>query len=399
MKVLHVMPEFPYPPDAGGRADIWNRLRIMSQLGYGIDGLVMEQKRVPEEQHVAEMWRFVGNMQFVARRPLRSCLATIVPTASALNNTLADLRLHEQYDVTLAEGESVWSIFDNPTLQTKIRVLRVHNNESKYMWLNAKTEERFLRRQFCRLEALRFVPFSRSAYRRVDYLWFISQSEWQDFIVSQPWAAGKAVWLPPSIVLGDEPERYGIHSNRVLFVASLNNSLNRQGLRWYLNEVHSCLIQDPAYELVVAGSTSGRASAHLFVKELQQQKRCSVHVDVGDLTALYNGCAVFINPMQRGTGLKIKNINAIERRVPVVTTSVGNDGSGFRDKEHVRVADTPMEFGSAVDELLKDECLSKQLTTRAYGYLTRHYNSEANLQRLLRGLILENPGCSEDGRM
>jgi glycosyltransferase involved in cell wall biosynthesis len=151
--------------------------------------------------------------------------------------------------------------------------------------------------------------------------------------------------------------------------------------------------------LVVAGSTSGRASAHLFVKELQQQRRCSVHVDVGDLTALYNGCAVFINPMQRGTGLKIKNINAIERRVPVVTTSVGNDGSGFRDKEHVRVADTPTEFGSAVDELLKDECLSKQMTTRAYCYLTRHYNSEANLQRLLRGLILENPGYSEDGRM
>jgi polysaccharide biosynthesis protein PslH len=381
------MPEFPYPPDAGVRADIWSRLLAINRLGHRIDAIVMQQKLVPEKRHVAEMRKFVCSLRFVARRPLRWCLTTTVPTMVALNKTLEKLQLREQYDITIVESEREFSIFDNPTLQTKIRALRVHNDESQYMALNAKTEENFLMRQFCRLEALRFIPFSRSAYRSADSLWFISQTELRKIAASSPSLAAKAVWLPPSIAFGDEPQRYRLKSKRVLWVASLNNSLNREGLRWYLNEIHHSLSQDPDYELVVAGSTSGRASAQLFVKELQEQRRCSIHVEISDLTAFYNGCAVFINPMQRGTGVKIKNIHAIERRIPVVTTSVGNDGSGFVDKEHVRVADTPAAFGSAVMELLGDEWLREQMAARAYDFLSRHYNTETNLQRLLADLL------------
>jgi len=396
MKVLLVMVEFPYPPDAGGRGDTWSRLRALNRLGHSIDAIVMQQKLVPKNQHVAEMRRFVNSLSFVARRPLRKSLTTTVPTMVALNKTLATLQLREQYDITLAESERVSSIFENPTLHTRIRALRVQNTESRYMWLNARTEETFLRRQFCRLEALRFVPLSRSVYRRMDSLWFISKSELQKFMASSPKSAAKAVWLPASIVFGDKPEERRFDSKRVLWIASLNNSLNREGLRWYLKHIHPHLCQDPDYELLVAGSTSGRASAYLFVNELQQQNRCSVHVDVDDLTDLYNGCAVFINPMQRGTGVKVKNIHAIERGVPVVTTSVGNDGSGFVDKEHVRVADTPAAFESAVSELFNNEILREQMAARAYGYLRKNYDCEANIQRLLTSLVPETVHSEND---
>jgi glycosyltransferase involved in cell wall biosynthesis len=386
MKILHVMTEFPYPPDAGIRGDIWSRVRTLHRLGHSIDAIVMQQKLIPETQHVAKMRQIVNSLSFVERQPLRTSLATTIPTMVALNKTLASLQLRERYDITLVESERVYSIFDNPTLQTKIRAVRVHNNESRYMWVSGRTEEAFLRRQFCRFEALRFVPFSRSVYRRVDSLWFISKSELQKFTASNPMSAAKAVWLPPSIVFRDEPQPSRSGSKRVLWVASLNNTLNREGLRWYFKHVHPRLIEHPNYELVVAGSTSGRACAYRFVNELKQQRHCSVHVDVDDLTALYNRCAVFINPMQRGTGVKLKNIHAIERRVPVVTTSVGNDGSGFADKRDVRVADTPAAFASAVRELLEDECLGAEMAARAYDHLANHYNSETNLQQLLTTL-------------
>jgi glycosyltransferase involved in cell wall biosynthesis len=154
------------------------------------------------------------------------------------------------------------------------------------------------------------------------------------------------------------------------------------------------MLRDPDYQLFVAGSTSGRASASLFAKELQKQTRCIVHVDVAELTTFYDECSVFINPMQRGTGVKLKNIHAIARRVPVVTTSTGNDGSGFFDREHVRVADNAEAFGSAVTELLNDECLRERMAARAYQYLLQHYDSEVNLQRLLTGLLPEDTGSS-----
>lgn len=394
MKMLHVMSEFPYPPNNGMRADIWDRIRAMSRLGYSIDIVVTSQKPAPETRHVAELRALVSGLQFVERRPLRKCLATVAPTLIARNKTLAEVPLRGQYDLTLAEGDGAFPIFENPQLQTTLRVLRVHNNESAWMWAAAKTEEGFLRKQLCLLEALRFVPFSRSAYRHVDSLWFISQSECQRFVATHPAEAPKAAWLPPSIVFGDGPKRSVARSKRVLFVASFHISLNREALRWYLKEVHARLTQDPEYELVVAGSTSGRSSANLFVEELKRQSRCRVHVDVGDLTSIYNQCAVFVNPMQIGAGVKLKNVHAIERRVPVVTTVVGNDGSGFIDKEHVRVADTPTAFASAIAELLNDQRSREGIAARAYSYLTAHYDCEANIQRLCTNLVSQNSQCS-----
>src|SRR5262249_48020624 len=284
------------------------------------------------------------------------------------NSRLSELRLAEDYDLTLMEAEDTLPICDNPLLRTTRRVLRVHNDEIAYMWEFAKAEENFLRKQFIRLEALRMVPFSKSTHLRVDSLWFISQRECQRFVANHPAAAAKAVWLPPSLVLGETSKHSTTNSKRVLFVGNFYTSLNREGLRWYLKHVHPLLKQDPDYELVLAGSTQGRNSAVLFVEEMRQESRCTVHVDLEDTRSLYENCAVFINPMRGGAGVKLKSVHAIERGIPVVSTFVGNEGSGFADKEHIRLADTPAEFAAAITELLNNYEAGQRMAARAYAY-------------------------------
>jgi len=264
------------------------------------------------------------------------------------------------------------------------------------MLASAQTEETFLRRQLCRVEALRYQFFSRSAYRQLDSLWFISQSEYQNFVNAEPAATESAVWLPPSLIFSDGSKRRAESSKQVLFVASFHITLNREALRWYLKEIHTRLLDDPAYELVVVGSTNGRQCARQFTEEVKRECRCSVHVDVADLTPFYEECALFVNPMQRGAGVKLKNIHAIERRIPVVTTSVGNDGSGFTDRQHVRVADTPSDFASAIAELLNNRRSGELMADRAHRYLTEYYDGHANLRRLLTHLMQDISDRSTD---
>ncbi len=358
----------------------------MGHLGHRIDALVMKTNPPPEEHSIAELRRLVNSVQFVERRPMRQCLATVTPTSVACNKPLAELQLDDQYDITLAEGDSTLPIFSNPRLKTRLRALRVHNNESVRAWATARTEEGFLRSQLCRFEALRFLFFSRFAYRHLDSLWFISQSEYQNFGVTYPTSSASAVWLPPSLLFGSEPKRSSQHSKRVLFVASFHIALNREALRWYLKEIHVRLSQDPEYELVVAGSTNGRRSAHQFTEEIKRESRCRVHVNVDNLSPLYDECAVFVNPMRRGAGVKLKNVHAIERRIPIVTTSIGNEGSGFLDQEHVRIADTSSNFLSAIQELLNDYRSREQMAERAHDYLEKHYDCHANIHQLLTSL-------------
>jgi glycosyltransferase involved in cell wall biosynthesis len=394
------MSEIPFPPDNGIRADIWGRLRAMHRLGYRIDALIMESKTRPEDRHVAEVRGLVNSVRFVERRPLRSCLATVAPTDVARNTALATVPLFEAYDVTIAEADSMLPIFTNPQLQTRKRVLRAHNNESAYYWAAAKTEESFLGKQFCRLEALRYFPFSRAAYSWLDSLWFISQSEYQRFRAAQPAMAAKAVWVPPSIERGNEAKQIASNCHNILFVASFHISLNREALRWYLREVHPILERYPRYDLVIAGSTRGggtraHLAAQMFAEDIQRERRHSVYWDIQDLTSLYRESAVFINPAQRGAGVKMKNIHAIERRVPVVTTSVGNEGSGFRDKEHVLIADTPASFASAIRYLLDNPAVGQGMAERAYSYLNTHYDTDANIHRLVTNLVSQSFGPGE----
>jgi glycosyltransferase involved in cell wall biosynthesis len=372
------------------RADIWERLLAMNRLGYNIHALVIGQKAMPEGRWAAEMCRLVTSLRWVKRRPLCRCLAGIIPTCVQRNYGLAELPLSEEYDLTLMEAEDAIPICDNPQLRTKLRVLRVHNNEGAYMRELAQAEESFVRKQFWRLEALRLTPFSRSAYRRADSLWFISQSERRTFIANRPADAFKAFWLPPAIPLGNKAKVRQSQSGRVLFVGSLNIPINRDAIRWYLREVHVRLIQHSWYELVIAGSTHGRLSAKLFAKEISQQERCTVHLDMEDLTPLYNDCAVFVDPARRGAGVKLKNIHAMARGVPVVSTSVGNEGSGLSDKEHLRIADTPEGFATAIMELLTNDLLRQELADRAYCKLLTMYNCEANIRRLVTAFALDN---------
>jgi len=389
MNVLHVMPDFPLPADNGARADVWSRIVAMKSLGYVIDVLVIGQRVRPTLTSMTQLRRVVDSLHFVQRLPLLNCLATREPTYISRNARLSEYPLTKQYDVTIMEAEDTIGVMENPTLRTSLKVLRVHNDEITYLREFLKVEENFAKRQFLRLELLRLKPFLHSAHQRVDQLWFISESEWQDFVTTHPNATCKAVWLPPSIEIRKTPNRKDPDNKRVLFVGNLYTPLNRDALRWYLKQVHPVLLREPDYEFVIAGSTQSREPARLFAEELKRQPRCDVHVDIEDPTPLYDSCAVFVNPMRGGAGVKLKSIHAIERLIPVVSTSIGNEGTGFHDAEHLKIADSSEQFVVAVTELLNDRRLRTALAERAYHRLVARYDAVANIGKLMDSTV----GC------
>lgn len=387
MNVLHVMPDFPFPANNGARADVWSRIVAMKALGYSIDALVMAQKLRPSQSDITQVRRAVDSLHFVERRPLRNCLATRLPTYISRNARLSEYPLAREYDVTIMEAEDTIAITDNPSLRTGLTVLRVHNDEITYLREFLNAEENFARRQFLRLELMRLKPFVPLAHERVDQLWFISEREWQRFVATHPTARRKAAWLPPSIEIRNTPTHKAPNNKRVLFVGNLYTSLNRDALRWYLQHIHPVLVGDPDYEFVVAGSTQRRNAAKVFADELRRQSRCTVHVDIEDTTSLYNNCAVFVNPMRAGAGVKVKSIHAIERCIPVVSTSVGNEGTGFHNAEHVKIADSAEEFIVAVSELLNDRRLRVAQAERAYHRLIARYDAVENISRLMDCMV------------
>jgi len=295
------------------------------------------------------------------------------------------LPLEGEYELALADSEFLTPIFDNPRLRARLRVVRVHNDESRYFWTMAKAEKQPHWKALFALEAVRFRWFSRRQFGKVDGIWFISTSERDRVSLEYPELRSKSYWIPAAIDLraGQRRTETQMASREVLIVGTLNGSLNQEGIRWYIQHVHPILQEDPTYRLTIAGGTRGWARARRFADEICGTDRCEVHLDRADLCPLYSRAGVVVNPMQRGAGVKLKTIHAVLEGRPLVTTSTGADGSGFRNRDHIRIEDDPTRFAKAIQDIFDYPEAAKRMTDRAHRYLLDHYNQEVQIQRFL----------------
>jgi len=386
VNVLHVMKWFPYPPNNGFCSDIWERMLSMRRLGCTIDLVVIAPREEIEAEALAKVQSVVRRLIIVSRRHWLKSAFRWTPTLVARNGNLAHLSLDDDYDLVLAESEHMMPIFDNPSLKVRRRVLRVHNDEAKYMWEIAGADNRPPWKAFFVAEAVRFLRFTRKAHKKVDEIWFISQREFDRFSGECRANQTTPFWLPASLGPEEAETARVVIPGMVLFVGSLGQPLNREGLRWYLREVHGQLADDTQYHLVIAGNTGGTLAANRFAREIRSQYKCKVILDAESLKDLYQTAQVIINPMRRGSGVKIKTIHALKAGIPLVTTTVGAEGSGFKDEDHLRVADSPNAFAVAIREILDNPQRAAARSERAIHHLRLMYDSDTNLRRIMANL-------------
>ena len=63
--------------------------------------------------------------------------------------------------------------------------------------------------------------------------------------------------------------------------------------------------------------------------------------------------------------------------IPFITTSVGVEGLDFRDGESCLIADTSMDFGKALTQLMDDESLRERLVSHASNVFVNKYSVQA----------------------
>jgi len=155
--------------------------------------------------------------------------------------------------------------------------------------------------------------------RRADLVISIQQNESEFFerIVSKPILT---VGHLTDKVIGQRPDN-GLP--RVGFIAS-GNHLNRQALNAFIEAAGEDLAAG-LYELVVAGTVcDGLAD----VPGLTKLGR------VEDTADFYGSVDLAINPMEHGTGLKIKTVEALQHGVPLISTACGFDGLSSLNHDH-----------------------------------------------------------------
>ncbi|MNG20801.1 hypothetical protein D3C84_1050870 [compost metagenome] len=72
--------------------------------------------------------------------------------------------------------------------------------------------------------------------------------------------------------------------------------------------------------------------------------------------------------------------------MPVVSTSVGCEGTGLIDGEHIAVADDPEQFAEKLDELYTREDKRAELLAASQQYIKSQYNQRQRIDEFIRSL-------------
>lgn len=162
---------------------------------------------------------------------------------------------------------------------------------------------------------------------------------------------------------------------RCLFVAA-DNLANREGIEWFLREAWPHVrAAHPAAELHLCGT---------ICRTLPPGDPPGVirRGFVESLREAYTEAAVVIVPLLRGSGVKIKLMEALAHGKACVATPIGTEGVPALE-ECVCVAGTPEEFASHVARLLSEAPARNAMETRAFETVREHFSAETCYAALL----------------
>jgi glycosyltransferase involved in cell wall biosynthesis len=381
LKLLYVCTDFPYPPISGGRVDMWNRIQALHSLGITFD-VIATVREEPLAADRSKVETLVRRLIFSKRKRTLYGFLSFQPGQTAIRSGLRHIPLSEEYDVVLMQTEFASEILFNKILRYRTSIIRVDNDECAFYKQMAKAERSPLLKLYFYQEALRIKLSSSRILRSVSALWFISFDELSRYCQQQPTNTRQLKSFVPSALDFTLLHQPPLTGNSVLFVGNLWAPLNREALEWYIAYVHPRLSHVSGYEFVIIGSTRG-LGCDWIVTLTTPHSNIKLHFDAEDLSPFFQSSAVFVNPMQQGSGVKLKTIEALLRGLPVVSTTSGAEGSGLILDVHYKHADDPKAFAQSVQQLLSDKQMAHALVQRAQAFVAEHYNQAAVLEKLL----------------
>lgn len=156
------------------------------------------------------------------------------------------------------------------------------------------------------------------------------------------------------------------------FVGPEYNLPNVDGLKWFFANVWDKLKgYDATYRMQVIGKWSEKTIA----EAVGERNDVEFLGYVDDLAAVLKD-TIMVVPINIGSGIRMKILEAAALGVPFVTTSVGVEGIPARNGEDCFIADTPEAFADAVVKL-RDEKLRKQFAENANRLVGERYTLEA----------------------
>jgi glycosyltransferase involved in cell wall biosynthesis len=166
-------------------------------------------------------------------------------------------------------------------------------------------------------------------------------------------------------------------SNQLIFSGSFRYYANYEAMLWFVREVYPLVLEQvPDAHLIITGDHAGLS--------LPSTPNVTLAGYVDNIKALVASSWVSIAPLLNGGGTRLKILESMATRTPVVSTSKGAEGLEAISGEHLFVADDSSDFASYVVRILKNRALRDKIAASAYRFVKEKHNWETVMPHFLQ---------------
>lgn len=280
---------------------------------------------------------------------------------------VSEVLKHRLYDVIVFDGLHPFTAFMNlPEFQNTPVVYRAHNVEGD-LWSTAasKTKNSIIQKLLL-WQGRKMTNLEMTLARRAEKVWCIAEEDLQRFKSLQNGDDKNLTLIPVGLDFKKSVHAVAdIKSDKInlLFLGKMDWAPNKDGLKWFLEEVWP-KIDSSRFELQIVGSGDSSWGTELF-------KAPGINF-IGfakDLEAVYSQCDFSIIPIRYGSGTRIKVIESISKGVPIVSTEMGVQGSGLHDYFKAESAD---EWVKVINSLERNR--GQEMAEKAFLELEKMYS-------------------------
>ena len=385
MKILHLSPYVPVPPNFGGALRVYHLLKGLSRsnevtfLTFGYEN----QKPALEENfgsflkaiHIVQptwAWNYRRLAQFYSLFTPNSFFS-LFTKSDEMQRLINKILSEDNFDVIQMEFP-IMGIFDFES--DAVKILDEHNVEYDNfygMWKHAKTP---IRRLHYMSEYKKSYKEEIASCKKMDAIFVVSNRDKQILDKEVPSIPKYLVpngvdtlYFKPS---GEVPEPYSL-----VFTGMMAYVPNYDGMLYFLDEIFPLVLKKiPQAKIYIVGNRPP--------KELERRASGNVIITgyVDDVRPYVRRASLYVVPLRMGGGTRLKVLEALAMKKPVVTTSVGCEGIDVSDNESVIIRNNPAEFAKSIIEVLKNRDMQKSLGEKGYETINSVYDWNVVSRRL-----------------
>lgn len=390
MKILFITPRFPYPPLKGDQAVPYHRLRILNRRHEitllslydkedeiaGLDNLkpfckAIHTVRLPQ-------WRSVMNVAL--KGPFTSLpLQALYYWFNAFKKRIDELLAENSFDLIHAYMLRVAPYLSDVSAPKVLELI-----DSMQLNLERRVAmERIPKRWLFQEELRRIVHYERNIGDYFDQMIVVSEKD-------RALIPNKKVRVIPNGVDTElfKPQSKESKEPAIVFSGNMGYFPNESAVIWFVEKCFRRIKKEiPDAKLVIAGNNPSSK-----IKKLGDNLSIFVTGFVESMVDELNKAQVAIAPMQSGSGMQFKILEAMSCNLPVVTTTLGLGDIKARPGEEICVADTAEDFAETVVTLIKSPEMADRIGRKAREFVMHNHsweNAASQVEEIYSRLLKE----------